>query len=495
MSCTVYRIDVEDLDFLGMLGGRQGVGTPWLDEANHRILFVWTAVTTLAGQAETPTFPNHNKGVFFRAFDYESETFSPASSAIPVSVNTGIISTVGSVDAVGFMYDDVLNDMVVVFGDTLGLVMCSSQDGGATWSAQTTLLTDGGGSWCYSDSAMNPYSRDMFVWAWHAVGGSQINDIRLYKRTNTGMAPNTTWVRALGGSLFFDGGAVANINTSNISRFNHSKMMASTDASTMVAVFDVTNADNTCVLKAFWTTDNWDTMNTTDITATFPAVGGHRGPVFMSPEVLKDPTSNRVWCVWMQVEGSNILPHYAYTDDCGQTWTLVGYAPVQDNPNWDEAFDRGAFLDYAGRMYESEFYASGLTNVHNAWRTSDPTDLSSWVSDECNLDLVTTYTVLSSTEGFTFYVLLPDGTTTKFLRCFGRGWPVVPPSTHNVQTYDLFVKTEFVPPPPPPPPPPAPDEHRMFRRGVLQASPVGIPQRNASAVRSIEEAVRPPGVN
>lgn len=480
MGCRVLKINGEDLttdNGFAVIG----TGQPAYDDTSKELYFGFTEVTSLAGQVGGE---NHAKGVFFRKFNIDTETFGPRQTVALPSSST-VITFTAQADCCDLIRLPSTGRIHIFYGDIIGCAYKYSDDEGITWSTEQYPTGSATDFRHLLVGQENTWDDSMYVVVQQVAGGTDFQKCWLYKGA------------AAGGWTFkgiFDDATAGWIDHGSRGGAPH-VMAFHSDGNKRVVVLQRLQANNDVLLRCYYTTDDWATMHTKDI-KTFPNIGGAPGATGLYPTVWQGNVNpERVWIMW--VESGPTVPWFGYTDDWGANWTIIGTPVAFSGYDWDEAYDRAFFIDYADRAYASVFGTDGLNTKHTAFKNSDATNLSGWSASDCTLDPLTDWVESSGTPGYAHYALTTDPLHSKFFRIFARVYPgrTAPPSAYHVGEYSLFVRDDFVPPPPPPPPPPAPDQNRMYRRGVLQAVGVNIPQRNSSAVRSIEEAVRPPGVN
>lgn len=470
MSCRVLRIDVQDLTTNSMLG-HGAFGYPWLNQTGGKIYFVWTCVTADAGQVQGDF---HAKGIYFREFDIETETFG-AVQTVAVPATSAHITAEAQVDDVGMIWTESTNEFLVFYGDIRTTCVKYSLDGGVNWSAETYLTGGPLTFQAFCAVGLSP-TGDVYCWTYQLVGGAGARDTYLWKRP-VGSLPNTTWIAK---GLFDNGdpGPVEGIIT-DTSRSGELLSSFKEDGQTGFAMFQRLNPDGSMSLISYWTTDDWTTIHTTTLKS-FPAPGIPQ----MQPVVVRGKVNTeRNWALWCETPGASTTPFIAYTDDWGATWTQLGSPAAMAGFGWDESFDRALFIDWADTLYSSVFQTNGTLNQHTAWKNETPTNNATWTSENCDLDNVSLWVENSGTAGHAWYAVMADGLHTKFFRAFNRDMAPVAPSIYHVTQYALFIKDDFVPPPPIiPETPPETSTTRMFRRGVIQAEK-----------RTIHNARRAPG--
>lgn len=424
--CRTLRIDTLGFD---TATGVQGVARPIYDSVRQKVYFAWSSAT------HTSVSIQHNYQVFFRALDVAAETWDSAPVAVSIE-NPDVGLGIGTCDAVGMLRIPSTGELVIFYGDIISCYYHTSTDNGVTWSSprgQVSLAL----SFQQLLSANDSSNDDLYCWTQQTAGGAGQNDVYLFKRA----AGSAVWAAK---GLFDDGAANEGIDHGARSSAPRTAVFKG-DGQIGFAVFSRLQSNNDIKLRCYYTTNDWTTVSTVDIKS-WPNSGGAPSQTATYPIVLRGVlNTNRCYVMWVESTPSP-APFFAYTDDFGATWTIVGHPTDFNGYDWDEAYDRAFMLDYADKFYSSVFTvnADGGTSGHNfhTFLRNSTLALTGWATSHCDVEPLHES---GSTCGDMIYALLDDNTT-KVFRVFNRTYAADPiPDGHT--EYNVLIEDDFVPPP------------------------------------------------
>lgn len=336
-DCTDVRID--HLDNNTAAAGVDPAPAIY-DETRNKIYFVYAEQHDPATSASV-----RNHGVYFREYDPVTETFA---TAVPIKTST---TASEGIDYPNFVR---LADgrLIVVWRWTevggTKVETSESTDNGVTWSAvagTTALMAEG-----RDCIGMSTDGTNVRIWTW-AGGGDVVPPgpgKNMNTQTRTGV---TTWSSE---TTVFDGGD-ADVYESFENGPSRRTCLQTSNTSAMICQQHVVGggAPSSVKMECIYTTDgsSFTTVTIKDYGASSTQAG-----VLVGPRVWRG-ADGRVRCMWIEQTAGINKPIFAYSDDEGQTWTLVG-TPDVDTSSTVEVGDWAFALDSASQLYYSRFYST-----------------------------------------------------------------------------------------------------------------------------------------
>lgn len=373
--CTFLRIDTANNNTA--LSTFKNVAETVVDTARTKVGFAWSEAHS-AGET-------HNKKVRFAEYDYALGTVG---TEYPIDdTDPDLIQQNEAISLVRLSS----GQLICAYG-LFGAQAKESSDHGATWSVSRVAVDGASG---VSTRAMCSLGTDGDSAVWcitqeRAGGGGGRN---LYATKRTGV---DTWDTAGRKTLHSAGGtSTPPYFIPDASARTGPRMLAikpGTTGLTQCFIADFVDTGPSYKVSCLWTVDGWATVTKVDI-ATYPNSYDREPKMRLGAD-------GRLRVQWIDDQnGGTVIPIYAYSDDFGQTWTIIGTPAIQNGPNgWGVGGNRGFALGVEDGWLVStmDSESEAAPYPHRLYRGGD--SLTSWTEDDCPL----TFTAWLNNSGEAF---------------------------------------------------------------------------------------------
>lgn len=400
--CDKERIDATNNNTAGVTQSVAEV----LDDGAGTVYFVWSEANA-AGDT-------HNRKIKIRSYVPATDTFGTEHT---IDTMTG--ADLNDVDTSALGAVRLSDGRICVAYGLFGVQSRESTDGGATWSARVNIDGAPGLVSTRSFCSIGTDGTNVWVVTQERSAGAGFDDVFLFKRT---------------GAITYDAGRkIHDAKTSGayplFLPISSIRQLILTDANTGCWIHDYTGGAGDEQIRCLWTTDGWTTTHET-------MVKGYTNTYQRAPK-MRIGGDGRIRALWIDDQGTGTEhPVLAYSDDVGQTWTLIGTPVILDGAYaWDSVGNRAFALSS-----EDGWFLSSLDNeseagayYHRLFTGGDA--LTGWTLTSCAL-VFTSWSGGGADEGFI--------SGSKYIRCF------------NFSTgteYQVNFLTEDVPTNPGGPPP------------------------------------------
>jgi hypothetical protein len=148
-------------------------------------------------------------------------------------------------------------------------------------------------------------------------------------------------------------------------------------------------------VSVLWTTNGWSTTTKVDLD-TFPSSAG-RNPK------MRLGTDGRIRAMWADDQNStNIIPVLAYSDDYGQTWTIIGTPAILDGEwGYDESYNIGFAIGQSNTWFVTVLDGENEAGPYYHRLFTGGDSLLGWALRSCELTF-TAWSGATAGESFLF---------------------------------------------------------------------------------------------